>query len=291
MKTVCFLGDSITRRGYWLAEIFEHLRKQGIVVWNCGVSGDSAAGAIHRVYADCLNRTPDTVVIMFGINDVLRTPHGIGEKEESRLRNYTKSMRTLTEMLQKAGVDIIFCTPTPLLDTGDGHDNDGLSRAADIVQELAREKDVPCVDFLSYLLPLAGKEYAMLPDNVHPRPESHHYMAQFFMKELGWINKMDPTPFLPMNEQAQARFDIDQKVREIYFLEWNQMIGERIKRKMTHADFLALAEERLNTAKAEGDETKIRWYTFFLEHFENKSEYEEELVRRTMEMANIKNQF
>lgn len=288
MKTICFLGDSITRRGYWLAEIFEHLRKQGIVVWNCGVSGDSATGAIHRVYTDCLNRTPDTVVVMFGINDVLRTPHGIGEKQEARLEKYTKSMYTLTDMLQKAGVDIILCTPTPLLETGDGHDNDGLLRAAEIVRGLAREKGFPCVDFLSYLLPMAGKEYAMLPDNVHPQPESHHYMAQFFMKELGWIDEMDLTPFLPMNEVAQARFDIDQKLREIYFLEWNQMFSERVSRKMTHADFLALAEERLAAAKEANDETKIRWYTFFLAHFDNKLEYEEELVRRTMEMANNK---
>ena len=41
MKTICFLGDSITRRGYWIAEIFDHLRKNGTVVYNCGVSGDA----------------------------------------------------------------------------------------------------------------------------------------------------------------------------------------------------------------------------------------------------------
>ena len=52
MKTVCFLGDSITRRGYWIAEIFEHLRTRGIVAYNCGVSGDSASGAFAR----CLPR-------------------------------------------------------------------------------------------------------------------------------------------------------------------------------------------------------------------------------------------
>lgn len=288
MKTVCFLGDSITRRGYWLAEIFEHLRKQGIVVWNCGVSGDNATSCLHRVYTDCLNRTPDTVVVMFGINDVLRTPHGIGEKQEARLEKYEKSMHTLTDMLQKAGVDIILCTPTPLLETGDGHDNDGLLRAAEIVRGLARKKGFPCVDFLSYLLPLAGKEYAMLPDNVHPQPESHHYMAQFFMKELGWIDEMDPTPFLPMNEQAQARFDIDQRLREIYFLEWNQMFSHRSNPEITHADMRALAEERLAAAKETSDETKIRWYTYYLENVEHKLTYEAELVKRTMEMANNK---
>ena len=73
MKTICFLGDSITRRGYWIAEIFEHLKGSGTVVYNCGVSGDSASHAIPRLYTDCLSRTPDTVVMMFGMNDIGRT--------------------------------------------------------------------------------------------------------------------------------------------------------------------------------------------------------------------------
>ena len=158
MKTICFFGDSITRRGYWLAEVFEHLRTKGIRLWNCGVSGDNATSSLHRVYIDCLNHSPDTVVVMFGINDVGRTTNGISEKHEERLARYQRSMRTLTENLQKAGVDVILCTPTPLLEAGEGHDNDGILRCAEIVRELAREKSCPCVDFLSYLLPMAGKE-------------------------------------------------------------------------------------------------------------------------------------
>ena len=289
MKTVCFLGDSITRRGYWLAEVFEHLRTKGVRVWNCGVSGDTATNCLHRIYTDCLNHSPDTVVVMFGINDVLRTPDGIGEKQEARLERYEKSMYTLTESLQKAGVDVILCTPTPLREIGKGHDNDGLLRCAEIVRRLAAEKGLPYVDFLSYLLPMAGKEYAMLADNVHPQPESHHYMAQFFMKEMGWIDEMDlATPFLPMSEEAQARFDIDQRVRELYFIEWNQMFACRSDPSKTHADLLALAAERLATAKEEQDETKIRWYSFFLEHFDKRWQYEKEVVRLTMEMANNK---
>lgn len=285
MKTVCFFGDSITRRGYWLAEVFEHLRKKGTVVWNCGVSGDNATYSLQRVYTDCLNRTPDTVVVMFGINDVQRTPDGVGEKHEARLEKYKRSLETLTDLLQRAGAGVILCTATPLLDTGIGRDNDGLARAAEIVRALAAEKGLPCVDFFSYLLPLVGKEYAMLPDNVHPQPESHHYMAQFFMKELGWIDEIDETPFLPMCEEAQARFDIDQKLREIYFIEWNQMFTYRSDHTKTHADMLALATERLSAAKEANDELKIRWYTYYLENVEKKLAYEAELVKRTLEMA------
>ena len=124
MKTICFLGDSITRRGYWIAEIFEHVRHDGIKVYNCGVSGDSASNAIARLYTDCLNRSPDTVVMMFGMNDIRRTLYDESapktpeteEKKAKALERHQNAVRTLTSMIRKAGIDLILCTPTPYND-------------------------------------------------------------------------------------------------------------------------------------------------------------------------------
>ncbi|MBQ8356788.1 MAG: hypothetical protein IJX39_03160 [Clostridia bacterium] len=294
MKTICFLGDSITRRGYWIAEIFEHVKKKGIRAYNCGVSGDSASGAIHRLYTDCLSRTPDTVVMMFGMNDVGRDLYDEGktdveEKKALRLERYRNAIRTLTQMIREAGCDLILCTPTPCDDVTPGaevinHCNDGLSVCAEFIRAFAKEQGLPCIDFFAYLRPIVGTGYLTLPDRVHPTPESHHPMAQFFMKEMGWIEEIDPTPFLPMSEAAQARFDVEQLSREIEFIEWNQMYKDRVSRKMTHADFIALAEERLAAATEAGDERKIKWYSNYLAIVENRTEYEDELVRRTLNM-------
>lgn len=295
MKTVCFLGDSITRRGYWIAEIFEHLRTQGCVVYNCGVSGDSASHAIARLYTDCLSRTPDTVVMMFGMNDIGRQLYdegavGTEDKKQERIELYKASVRKLTNMIREVGIDLILCTPTPYNDITPSdlskcRANDGLAACAAFIRELARELDVPCVDFFEKLYPLLGREYVTLPDLVHPTPESHHPMAQIFLSELGLIDRIDPTPFLPLRDLAQARFDAEQKLREIYFIEWNQMYGERMSRKMTHADFLSLAETRLAAARQKGDETKIKWYSNYLATVENREEYESELVRLTLRMV------
>ena len=131
---------------------------------------------------------------------------------------------------------------------------------------------------------MVGKEYQTLPDLVHPTPESHHPMAQIFLTTLGITDAFDPTPFLPMNGEAQARFDVEQKLREIYFIEWNLMYGERMRRQMTHADFLALAKERLDAATAAGDARQISWYSNYLKIVENRLLYEEELVCRTLNM-------
>ena len=292
MKTICFLGDSITRRGYWVAEIFAHLRGQGVRVYNCGVSGDSASGAIARLYTDCLSRTPHTVVMMFGMNDVGRNLYDEGagdqtEKKQARLEKYQKSIRTLSEMIRAAGIELILCTPTPYNDVTESDlpkcsVNDGLAACAEIVREYAAEIGVPCIDFFSYLRPMVGTGYTTLPDLVHPTPEGHHPMAQFFMKEMGMIDAIDETPFLPMDAEAQARFDVEQRAREIEFIEWNLMYGERTRRKMTRADFIALARLRLADAEIAGDERKIKWYSWYLTYSDNKLEYEDELVRRTL---------
>jgi lysophospholipase L1-like esterase len=294
MKTVCFLGDSITRRGYWIAEVFEVLKKDGIRLYNCGVSGDSATAAISRLYTDCLSRTPDTVVMMFGMNDVGRTLYDEGagenrEKREARLQRYRESIRTLSDMIRAAGIDLILCTPTPYNDVTPSTlpkstVNEGLSACAEFIRAYAAEISVPCVDFFAALRPMVGKEYQTLPDLVHPTPESHHPMAQIFLTSLGITDAFDPTPFLPMCEEAQARFDVEQKLREIYFIEWNLMYGERMRRPMTYADFVALAQTRLEAATAAGDARQISWYSNYLRLVDHRLSYEEELVRRTLNM-------
>ena len=54
---------------------------------------------------------------------------------------------------------------------------------------------------------------------------------------------------------------------------------------MTHADFIALAEQRLAAAKEADNQREIWWYSNYLNIVENKADYEKELVRITLEMA------
>ena len=80
-NVVCFLGDSITASGLWMAEAYQHLRRSHkMKIFNCGVSGGTATNALLHMHSQCLVYNPTHVVIMFGVNDIART-------------NYTPSVR------------------------------------------------------------------------------------------------------------------------------------------------------------------------------------------------------
>lgn len=294
MRTVCFFGDSITRRGLWLAEIIEHLYPAGVRAYNCGVSGDNATAAIDRVWCDCLSRTPDTVVMMFGMNDIgrwLYAETAVG-KEADRIRFMERcktSIRTLAGHIRASGAELILCTPTPYNDVtpGEGstdHVNNGLAACADFVRAYAAELGVRCIDFFGAMRPMLVHDAFHYPDRVHPNPHGQHIMAQIFMREMGWIDTPDYAGVFTMQDANRARFTVEQKLREIYFIEWNLMYGERSKRRLTHADKIALAESRLAAAREKGDERVIGWYAGYLAEVENREEYESELVRLTLTM-------
>ena len=294
MKTVCFFGDSITRRGIWLGEIVEHVYPAGTRIYNCGVSGDSATAAIDRLWCDCLSRTPDTVVMMFGMNDIGRDLYAetaVGRETDRirRIERYKTAIRTLAGHIRAAGVELILCTPTPCNDVDqpagtENHANNGLAVCADFIRAYATELGVRCIDFFAEMYPLLGRDAFHYPDRVHPDPHGQHIMAQIFMRQMGIIDTVDFAGTYPFAPGNQARFDVEQKLREITFIEWNLMYTERKKRFMTHADKLALAEARLAAAREQDNANGIRWYSYYLAEVENKEVYESELVRLTLTM-------
>ena len=295
MKTVCFLGDSITQLGYWIAEVFEYLKKDGIRIYNCGVGGDCAAKALSRLYADCLCRTPDTVVIMFGVNDIgihLYTENPTEAQKTMQaecMSIYQNSIRELTEKIQRSGIDIILCTPTPYNDRTPAtvplsKANDGLAECASFILSLAAELSVPCVDFFNALRPMLGGLFQTMDDRIHPTQEGQHIMAQLFLLQLGFIDDMDLRPFSIPAGSAQKRFDIEHTLSIIRFVEWNSLYSERMKKTLKHEDYISLTKDLLAEAKKSGDKKRIQWYTEYLDTVEKWQELNAELVRLTLEM-------
>ncbi|MCH8529188.1 MAG: GDSL-type esterase/lipase family protein [Kiritimatiellae bacterium] len=205
---VLFLGDSITRAGAWhsLISLFYATRfpDQRLTWLNAGISGDTAAGAVQRLEWDVLEREPDHVVIMFGINDIdmitlyhEQTPEKLAERE-ARIEQYTASMEELIVRLKNEGIGVIICTPSPYEETAemdaDVYEgaNAAVTRCARISLELAARHDVPAVDFNGPMNAINADFQKTNPgftligtDRVHPGATGNLVMAHLFLKAQG----------------------------------------------------------------------------------------------------------
>ena len=128
---VCFIGDSITHGGgfgyHSQIVLFYATRfpQMHIGYWNCGISGDSAAGAVKRYAWDIALHKPTVATIMLGMNDVSRGLYAKGlsgakveAQRQGAIENHVAKMAELAELLAKDGAKIIFITPSIYDQTG-----------------------------------------------------------------------------------------------------------------------------------------------------------------------------
>ena len=210
---VCYIGDSITHGGGYHAQIllfyatrFPQIRFES---WNCGVSGDSAAGAVSRYDWDIAPRKPTVAAIMFGMNDVQRSSYDRNktspEIEAAHLYNlkmHVEYMTKLADRLSHDGASLIFLTPSIYDQTGTQatHNNYGVNDAlkicGDEARKLATKYKGSVVDFHDLMTDLNAKlqttdpnDTLVGPDRIHPGAPGHLVMAYAFLKAQG----MTPT--------------------------------------------------------------------------------------------------
>jgi lysophospholipase L1-like esterase len=187
----CVLGDSITRSGQYhrYIELFYLTRFPALEldVINCGISGDTAPGALKRLQWDCLDAKPTVVSVMLGMND-----------RSGSAETYDKAMRQLTKSLGEAGAKLILITPSIYDDTADlkvaNRAGDGavLADYGKRVQAMANEFKVALVDFNGPMTAINAEQQKQNPkftivggDRVHPTQPGHLVMAYEFLKAQG----------------------------------------------------------------------------------------------------------
>ena len=218
----CVLGDSITHGGSYhkYVELFYFTRypTQQLEVVNCGISGDSAVGALKRLDWDCLEAKPTVVTVMLGMNDVgrhLYTTNAItpwfAQERRKCAATYNQSMRTLGRRLLDSGSRLVLITPSPFDDTAQwtgknppDNNNPGCGEAlrgfASEVRTIANELGVPTIDFSGPMTALNAEQqkrdpsFTIIgPDRVHPWDPGHLVMAYEFLraqKVFGFVSRM-----------------------------------------------------------------------------------------------------
>ena len=109
-ERVVFFGDSITAAGNepggFVRTIDEALKKDrpdlALEIINAGVGGHRASDLFARLQGDVLDRKPNVVFILVGVNDV-----GV----DVTAKDYESSLRAIVSQLQKAGATVVLGTP------------------------------------------------------------------------------------------------------------------------------------------------------------------------------------
>ena len=94
---MCFVGDSITHRGLYIAHIATHYRKyypdSKVEFYDCGISGGNLGNSIKVYEEDTALYEPTHAVLMIGVNDA--SPYTLcdppsAERYEKLLAAYNK---------------------------------------------------------------------------------------------------------------------------------------------------------------------------------------------------------
>ncbi|MBT3376283.1 MAG: SGNH/GDSL hydrolase family protein [Lentisphaerae bacterium] len=203
------IGDSIThgRRYHQFIYLFNATRypDREIKAYNCGISGDSASGAVRRFDWDIAPHKPTVATIMLGMNDVGRGNYGVdktGEAIEKRrtgaISGHVANMRKLSEKLKAIGCRIIYITPSIYDQTGDLKAancfgvNDALGTCGQRVGKLAPEFKAGVVDLHGPMTALNAEYQAedktrtiVGQDRVHPADFGQFIMAYYILKGQG----------------------------------------------------------------------------------------------------------
>ena len=290
---VCFLGDSITAAGYWMAEVYQLLRKKyKIKCYNCGVAGTVTRKAVQYLSSECLIYNPDYVSIMFGINDIDialyeedKKGHPDTEtKKKEAIDLYVSNYRNILDQVVSSGAKPIICIPVPYDYVSDVEKpnipcQEGLDRLEPYLRNLAVEYDCPVVDLKSTFKLFLGMDNVMEPDRVHPTPYGHHIMAQTYLYELGEIEKPDFVVPFEFEQWNKKRFDMEQSIRSTNFVEFCMIFDDCWAKDSTF-------EERKCKAKKLYDETEDKVFgqefLSYIDNIEKRDKIRGEVVRLTV---------
>jgi acyl-CoA thioesterase I len=108
---VVFMGDSIT--DMW--KLQEFFPSKPYV--NRGISGQTTAQMLVRMYPDVIDLKPAAIVILAGTNDIARNT---GPETATMVE---ENLMAMTELAQKHGIKVILCSLTPVSDYADAPPN------------------------------------------------------------------------------------------------------------------------------------------------------------------------
>ncbi|MCM3788154.1 GDSL-type esterase/lipase family protein [Domibacillus indicus] len=177
-------------------------------VYNAGASGDETDDAMARFKAKVLDAKPQSVTLMFGINDALLKPNGQPQVDKEKFK---QNLTYMIEQLRVRDIKVVLMTNTPIvektyyaLELEDGRNvaplyaklgglRSWVNSYNDIIREVGQKLYVPVVDVHNILVAKAGAstDSALIKSGyldgvtgIHMTPKANDIVAREVKKVL-----------------------------------------------------------------------------------------------------------
>lgn len=258
---VCFVGDSITHNGLFIAHITayyrEHFPEAKVEFYDCGISGATLRCTLNCFEEDIRPYDPTHVVLMMGVNDSMRTALSdkTGDEKyetlEAAFERFKGRLDTFCGMIKDMGAELTLCTPMPYAeymesDTPPLRGGSALLLAyADYVRGFAQERGYDLCDYHAYATRVMQTEKTIIrPDRVHPTERGQYHMAKCFLAFQGFdLGEEKPMP-ADVAKWHEVVLDVRATIAAEHFV--------------MHDDFTSTDEQRMEAIKQWLEQEKDR---------------------------------
>ncbi len=270
VKIVCF-GDSVTgvyyhtgaRRawcdllGVALSRLYP---KSHVQMINAGVSGNDTAAALKRMGADVLGLSPQLVVVMFGLNDVVRVPP----------ESFRANLGEIVKRSRDRSAEVILMTPNSIYPDDARRPPSRVAQYAEIVRQVGQQLQVPVADcFRAYeeVRMVSRKGWVrLMSDAIHPNMRGHAVFAE----EVAWTlsgrrTSMEEVPPLePALPRVRSQIQARRPVRVVAMNPYDELIGPALQRAAPglQVQVTAWDADLKSLADIESQAKEIGWWRF-----------------------------
>jgi acyl-CoA thioesterase I len=240
VRIVAF-GDSVTGVYYhtggrraWCEMLGIALRKTypkaQLEMINAGISGHTTANALERIDRDVIAKKPDLVVVMFGLNDIVR-----GDE-----KSFCANTKEIITRCHKAGAAVVVCTFNSVYENTDR----AISRTAHFAQlarDVAKEMSVPLADNYAAYEALRAKDPTawrlLMSETIHPGMLGHKLFAEVMAETISGkaVSLADAEPPDDSLQFTLARLRKNKPVKIVAMPPYDKIMPEALKKSFPNA--------------------------------------------------------
>ena len=180
-QKIIFIGNSITEM--WTKKSFFFKSNTNFI--NKGISGQTTSEILNRFQNDVINKKPNTVIILAGINDIAENDGPI------KIKKIAENIFKMVELAKKEKINTIICSVLPankILWNKSIKPTFKIIKLNMILKQFCKNNKIEYVDYYSEMVDWKGglktPLYTSKWDLVHPNEKGYEKMEEILQISL-----------------------------------------------------------------------------------------------------------